>query len=129
MNLGDFKNRNRKKSCQELFTLLSRLTSRLSSTYNPKKRKRIKYRIKILDKIIKNKCMKPRNKRRATQIATMYGTFLNQTGNPNPTLITDVFVQNMLDGYKKFGCRFLFNRRSVQQNTMMSEQEMTLVIE
>lgn len=57
-------------------------------------------------------------KRQVVDVATMYGAFLNQAGNPNPTMVTDVFVRNMVRGYERFGCEFLYKRRAVNQSTL-----------
>ena len=63
--------------------------------------------------------------RQAAQIATMYGTYLNAPGpgRLNPSLLKPNFIRNMVAGYQKYGCKFLFGRLSVNINTLSGLQQ------
>mgnify|MGYP003133150162 CR=1 FL=1 len=61
------------------------------------------------------------NKKQALDVAAWYGAFANQSGPLTPSTapqLTDTFINNMNEGYKRFGCKFLYNRRAVVQNTL-----------
>ena len=54
---------------------------------------------------------------RAANLATIYGTYLKAPG-PTSTKPTQTFMSNMIRGYEKFGCKFLFLRREANLNTL-----------
>lgn len=58
------------------------------------------------------------NKNRAATIATMYGTYLNQSGNNSDTQPSVIFMNNMNNGFSKFGIPFLINRKKINVNTL-----------
>ena len=124
MKLSSFRRKVNAISCDKLKPILSILVKKLKATPNFRKpkRKQIKLKIRVVQNTISIKCKKSENmsfdKRRAVQVATMYGTFLNQSGSMTNTQPSATFMNNMNNGFSKFGQPFLVNRRNNNVNTL-----------
>lgn len=87
MEIRKFRLNAQKKSCKELESVLSILVAKLKrlSAKRKQKRRLLKLKIRVVQRLLENKCnkkidMQKYTKRQAADVATMYGTFLNQTG-------------------------------------------------
>ena len=121
MKLSSFRNKVNNLSCERLKPILSILVRKLKATPSHRRRKReqIRVKIRVIQRVINRKCMQGGDMTQATELATMYGMYLNQSGSKIASAQpSKTFKDNMMNGFKKFGVSFLNNRKSSNQNTL-----------
>ena len=122
-----FKGRIKNASLPQLRKILVVLAERLNSVNSIFSKKRIKSKIIITQMAIRNK-MGTSNSLGGGQIIGGAAEWSNQTGKsmqqapPQTPGITSNFVNNMNNGYQRFGCKFLCSRLYIQKNLLVGFQ-------
>lgn len=123
MKLSSFRNKVNNLSCDRLKPILSILVRKLKATpsFRRRKREQIRLKIRVIQRAINRKCMQGGDMTQATDVATMYGMYLNQSGRTRASASiepTKTFKDNMMNGFKKFGVSFLDNRKKSNIKTL-----------
>jgi hypothetical protein len=121
MKLSSFRNKVNNLSCDRLKPILSILVRKLKATpsFRRRKREQIRLKIRVIQRAISRKCMQGGDMTQATDVATMYGMYLNQSGRASASIQpTKTFKDNMMNGFKKFGVSFLNNRKKSNIKTL-----------